>query len=338
MRYRKLGRTGLVVSEIGLGGGGIGHVWGETTEEEIAETIALALSEGVNFYDVAPSYGNGLAEEHLGRALADAAGGVGAQMLVATKISLTAEDLDDIPSAVERGLTQSLERLRRDRVDLFQLHNGISAERGRYPRSVSTTDVLGERGALSALSRVREMGLTRFVGITGMGEASAVRDVLTEGASRGQIDTVQAYYNLLNVSAAEALPAGSSLHDHGQILPLAASLGLGVIGIRNLSGGALSGGVDRAVAEDSLVARDHVRARTLSFLESEDSPLSRVAARFVLEREEIATVVPGVKNREELRDQLAAMDLPSLTASQSERLSALRADDFGVRQEGGRYL
>ena len=338
MRYRRLGRTGLVVSEIGLGGGGIGHVWGETTPDEVAETIALALAEGINFYDVAPSYGDGAAEEHLGRALMNAADHQGERMLVATKVSLTPGDLDDIDGAVERGLTQSLDRLRRDKVDLFQLHNSIASERGRFRRSVSVEDVIGSSGALAALSRVREAGLTRFIGVTGLGEGSAVREAVRVGASAWGLDTVQVYYNLLNTSAAAPLPQGSTLHDHGQLLPLARELGLGVIGIRNLAGGSLSAALDRRVVEDSLVAQDHERARRLRFLESEGAPLTQVAARFALEPEAVSSTVAGAKNRAELRDQLAAMELPPLTAAQQAQLESLRADDFGIADTEDRLL
>ena len=331
MRYRRLGRTGLVVSEIGLGGGGIGHVWGDTTDEEIAATITLAMDEGVNFYDVAPSYGAGAAERNLGRALLEAPEGRGQQMLVATKVSLSEDDLADIPAAVERGIHESLERLRRERLDLFQLHNTITPERGVYRRSVSVADAMV---AAEALHKLKQDGLTRCVGITGMGDAASVRDVMRRGA----LDTVQVYYNLLNDSAARSLPAGSSLHDHGQLLPLAAELGLGVIGIRNLAAGALSEAVDREVLDDSLVAHDFRRADTIRFLESGDAPLSRVAARFALEQSAISSVVPGVKNTAELADQIAAVDLPPLNDDERARWVALRDEDFGLPQPDDRVL
>jgi len=331
MRYRKLGRTGLVVSEIGLGGGGIGHVWGETTDEEIAETIAFAMAEGINFYDVAPSYGNGAAERNLGRALLEAPDGRGQDMLVATKVSLSEDDLTDIPSAVERGIHESLERLRRERVDLFQLHNTITRNRGDYRRSISVDDAML---AVETLQRLKQDGLTRFVGITGMGDGGSVRAVLREGS----LDTVQCYYNLLNDSNARPLPEGSSLHDHGQLLPLAAELGIGVIGIRNLAAGALSDSIDRAVPSDSLVAADFQRARTLRFLERDSVPLSRWSARFALQQPAISSVVPGVKNRAELEDQIAAIDLPDMSDADAEALETLRADDFGVRQPDDRVL
>ena len=332
MRYRRLGRTGLVVSEVGLGGGGIGHVWGETTEEEVAETIALALREGINFFDVAPSYGMGRAEENLGRALT-AATEYRDRVLVATKVSLSEDDLADMASVAERSLTRSLELLRRDSVDLFQLHNSIAGERGRFRRSVTPRDALGAGGALAALARLREMGLARFIGITGVGEAAAVRQVVREGA----IDTVQVYYNLLNPSAARPLPAGSRLHDHGQLLDLAAELGIGVIGIRSHAGGALSGPIDREVAPDSLVAHDAQRSRRLDLL-TEDAPLAQAATRYVLEQPAVASVIPGVKNRAELQDALAAIELPPLSEAQHARLERELANDFGVPEPTDRLL
>ena len=331
MRYRRLGRTGLVVAEIGLGGGGIGHVWGETTDDEIAETIAFAMAEGINFYDVAPSYGDGAAERNLGRALLEAREGRGHDMLVATKVSLSEDDLADIPAAVERGIHESLERLRRERVDLFQLHNTITPNRGDYRRSVSVDDAML---AVETLQRLRQDGLTRCVGITGMGEAASVRTVMRTGS----LDTVQCYYNLLNDSNARPLPEGSSLHDHGQLLPLAEELGIGVIGIRNLAAGALSDSVDRTVPPDSLVAVDFRRARTLGFLERDGVPLSRWSARFALQQTAVSTVVPGVKNRAELEDQIAAIDLDDLSDADLVTLDTLRADDFGERQPDDRVL
>jgi len=331
MRYRKLGRTGLVVSEIGLGGGGIGHVWGETTDEAIAETIALAMSEGINFFDVAPGYGAGAAERNLGRALLEAPQGVGRDMLVATKVALSEDDLDDIPGAVERGIHESLERLRRERIDVFQLHNTITSERGHFRRSISVDDAML---AVETLHRLKQDGLTRFIGITGMGEAERVREVLR----RAELDTVQCYYNLLNDSNARPLPADSSLHDHGQLLPLAAELGLGVIGIRNLSGGALSSGLDREVEPQSLVALDARRADTLRFLESDGVPLSRWSARFALKQPAISSVVPGVKNSDELADQILAVDMADIDDEQNVRIDALRAQDFGLRQPDDRVL
>jgi len=92
MEYAVLGRTGLRVSRVGCGGGGIGQVWGPTTEAECVRTIHRALELGVNFFDVAPAYGQGKAEDVLGRALQ----GRQEPVIIATKVRLAAAELEDV--------------------------------------------------------------------------------------------------------------------------------------------------------------------------------------------------------------------------------------------------
>lgn len=86
LEYVKLGGTGLSVSRVGFGGGGIGQVWGPTTEAESVRAVHRALELGVNVFDVASSYGHGKAEEVLGRALQ----GRPEPVIVATKVRLSA--------------------------------------------------------------------------------------------------------------------------------------------------------------------------------------------------------------------------------------------------------
>src|SRR3989442_15451661 len=108
MEYTVLGRTGLRVSRVGCGGGGIGQVWGPTTEAESMRTIHRALELGVNFFDMAPGYGSGKAEEVLGRALH----GRQEPVVVATKLRLAAEEMHDVAGAVRTSVASNLRRLR----------------------------------------------------------------------------------------------------------------------------------------------------------------------------------------------------------------------------------
>lgn len=333
MQSRSLGRTGLQVSELGLGGGGLGGIFGEVSDEEAQRTVQAAVDAGITYIDVAPAYGGGRAEENVGQALA----GRRDEAIIATKFLLRPDDLADIPAAMERSLGESLGHLHTDRVDVLQLHNMVSRETGgvtqvtvtgELRKSLSLGDVLGDNGVLEGFRRLKQSGVVRFVGVTGVGEAGAIREILQSG----EVDTVQTYYNLLNRSAAIAPAAGTSLHDHGQIVPLAISLGMGVIGIRNLAAGALTGAFDRSVDPESLPGRDAERARRLDFLTRDGAALSQIATRFVMQQGDIATVVPGVKNMAELEDALAALALPPLGADDMARLDALATEDFGVRE------
>src|SRR4029434_10586540 len=119
MEYTVLGRTGLRVSRVGCGGGGIGQVWGPTTEAESVQTIHRALELGVNFFDVAPGYGNGKAERVLGRALH----GLQEPVVVATKVRLAAEEMHDVAGAVRMSVEASLRRVRRAESGVPCLHH-----------------------------------------------------------------------------------------------------------------------------------------------------------------------------------------------------------------------
>ena len=327
MRYRRLGRTGLMVSEVGLGGYGLGRA----SEEEARAAISLALEEGVNFIDTAPGYLDGLSESRIGELL----GAERERVVIATKVRLAEDELDDIAGAAERSLTASLERLRCERVALIQLHNAIAPERGQWRGAVSVEDVLGSGGALEALRSLRDQGLARFVGITGLGDGASVRRVMREGG----IDAVQVYYNLLNASALKPLPAGATAHDHGQLLPLAEELGLGAIIIRAHSGGALGSELFREMAEDALPVLDQQRAERIRFLaDGGERTISRLAVRYALEPAAASTVVPGVARASEVADAIAAAGLDAVSDEDEARLDALRAEDFGVPHPGDAVL
>lgn len=319
MRYRRLGRTGLMVSEVGLGGYGLGRA----SEEDAQAAIELALEEGINFIDTAPGYLDGLSESRIG----DLLGAERDRTVIATKVRLGEDDLGDIAGAAERSLTASLERLQRERVELIQLHNAIAPERGQWRGAISVEDALGAGGALEALRSLRDQGLARFIGITGLGSGESVRRVMREGG----IETVQVYFNLLNASALKPLPAGATAHDHGLLLPLAEELGLGAIIIRAHSGGALGSELFREMAEDALPVLDQQRAERIRFLEDGgERTLSRLAVRYGLQPAAASTVVPGVARASEVADAIAAADLDAVSDEDEARLDALRAQDFGL--------
>src|SRR3954471_3537659 len=228
MEKRIFGRTGLQISLLTFGCGAVGGLMTKGSAADQERAVARAIDASVNHFDTAADYGQGASEENLGRVLA----ALKPDVIVSTKARVPAER-PDIASAINASLEASLKRLKRDSVDLFQLHNVI----GDRPEGavMSADEVLGD--VVPALNRLREQGKTRFIGFTAIGETAALHRLVASGA----FDTAQVPYNALNPSAGEPIPAAYPAQDYGRILDLAEKHGVGTIGIRVLAGGALSG-------------------------------------------------------------------------------------------------
>ena len=324
LHYRALGHTGLMVSEIGLGGAGLRRDDGPGADQAVADAMVFALAEGINLIDVAPLDGDGLAERTVGAALQ----GRRERVVLASAVMLRPDERTTIPDAIERSLHESLARLDTDHLDLLQLQNPLVTEPGLSSFGLTRQDVLGPQGAAATLQRLKDTGMVRCIGFSGVGDAGAVRDVLQDGV----FDTVRIPYHLLNTTAAEPPPRNATIQDMGQILPLAAKLGLGVIGIHGLAGGALSEAPDRPAVPGTLLARDLARAERLGFLQRPNRPLSQVAIRFALEPVPVSSVIVEVKNRTEVAAALAAGALAPLNRTERARLARLQAQDFGVAE------
>ena len=321
MQYATLGRTGLTVSRAGFGGGGIGQVWGPTTEQEAIRSVHRALELGITFFDVAPAYGDGKAEEALGKALQDRPEPV----IIATKVRLRADEMDDIPGAVRRSVDASLTRLRRDSVDVLHVHNRFTQHRGEAPNSLSADDALGP--VLDAYKEMQQSGKTRYIGLSAMDHHVPTMRRIIES---NEYDTVLAYYNLLNRTAQEPPPPAADIFDNGQIIPLAKTLNMGIIGIRSHAAGALTPSLDRPPApNDALMQSDLRKAATLTFLlDGPIKTLSQAAMIYSLMNPNIHTTVPGIKNTPEAEEIAHCPDLPPIPNAHLARLDELYQQDF----------
>ncbi len=321
MEYSILGRTGLRVSRAGFGGGGIGQVWGATTEAEAIRSVHRALELGITFFDVAPAYGDGKAEAALGKALQ----GRSEPVVIATKVRLRADEMDDVAGAVRRSVDASLARLRRDSVDVLHVHNRFTERRGEARDSITGDDVLGP--ALEAYKEIQREGKTRYIGLSAMDHHVPTMHRLINS---GEWDTVLAYYNLLNTTAQETKPPGADIFDNGQIIPLAKSQGMGIIGIRSHAAGALTPALDRPPTPgDALMQADLRKAAMLDFLlDGPIETLSQAAMVFSLMNRDIDTTVPGVKNEAEAAEIARCADLPPIPKAHLARLRELYQRDF----------
>ena len=318
MQQRILGKTGLRVSAITLGGGGIGMVWGPTTEEECVETVKQAVACGINVIDVAPVYGKGKAEEIVGKAWPE----LTPKPLIATKVFVTPDERQDLPGAVRRSLEGSLKRMGLGQVDVFQLHNQIAPHEPVSPRRLTLQEVVGRGGVLEAMQRLKEEGLVRALGFTGIARHDVVRQLFADG----RLATVQLVTNILCSEGEMGAPEDAPFRDHLEMVRLAQGAGLGVFGIRPFAAGSLTAAIDRALPADHPVARDFALAQQhLGFLTAEtSSSLAFAAMRYALSLPGVSTVVTGAKNRAELAEAVATVEAGPLPPALMERIAALQ--------------
>ena len=300
MNYRQLGNTGLEVSSLGFGCGAVGGLLVRGEYSEMVRTVARAIEEGVTYFDTAALYGNGVSEENLGRVLRE----LKAEVVVGTKVRLDGADLDDIRASVMRSVDASLKRLQMERVDLFQLHNPVATKRNRDREWVTVEDVAAAVDAFEDLARQGKVGAW---GINGLGETKSVHHVVAQRNAQ----TIQVCYNLLNPSARMRLPASFPFQDYDQLIGAAVDDGMGVIAIRVLAGGALSGVQERhplgASAVDPIASgasyADDVRSadkyRFLVDVGYADN-LIEAAIRFAVYTPGISTALVGISSYEQL--------------------------------------
>jgi aryl-alcohol dehydrogenase-like predicted oxidoreductase len=328
MERRTLGRTGLEVSVLGFGCGAVGGlmVRGEPTEQERA--VARAVELGLNYFDTAAMYGNGESERNLGRVMKS----LRPDIRVGTKVRIPAADKGRIAAAVAEALEASLQRLQLERVDLFQLHNHITAD-GR-DSDLTSDIVLGE--VVPAFERLRDQGKTRFYGITAVGDTPALHRVVDARA----LDTAQVSYNLLNPSAGAAVATRYPAHDYGDLLAHTKAAAMGVINIRVLAAGALSGTEERhplgspsvePIGSGGSYRTDAERARRLEPLirEGHADSLIEAGLRFAIANGAISTVLVGYSTMEQLEYAARSIDKGPLSREALSRLASLQNSFVG---------
>ncbi|MGA2979184.1 MAG: aldo/keto reductase [Terriglobales bacterium] len=279
MDYIELGATDLRVSRLGVGTAAFGldrygiPTPGEGSVDPAASiaNIHRAVEGGVNFFDTAPAYGR--SEELLGKALADHK-----DCLVATKVPIP-ENIDEISQSelahrVNESLDESLRKLRREVLDVVQIHN-------------ATVHVLQQGNVVSCLERAREAGKLRFIGASVYGEEAALAAIRT-----GKVQVLQVALSLLD----------QRMRD--KVIPEAKAAGVGVLSRSVLLKGTLT---KRAQwLPPSLLALSQASERAVRELGTSWESLPSMALRFCLSVDGVHCVLSGVRNSAEVEDCLAA--------------------------------
>lgn len=299
MRTRRLGASGIIVSEVGFGAWGIGGdkggavAYGPADERASLDAIDAALDAGINFFDTADFYGFGESERVIGKALA----GRRQKAVIASKVGMVGHDGSQNfdPGHIRRSLDESLGRLGTDYVDLYQLHS-------------PTLDLLrANPDILSTMAQLRDAGKVRAIGISlrSPEDGAGALDLYPFAA-------LQVNFNLLDQRALEL-----------GLFERCAQSAVGVVVRTPLCFGYLTGSY---TAEAALPPSDH-RARWA--LEqrriwssayghfnnvregSADTP-AQFALRFCLSLDAVSTVIPGMLLRAHVAENSAAGERPLL--------------------------
>jgi myo-inositol catabolism protein IolS len=298
MKYRRLGKTGLRVSVIGVGTWQFGGEWGKAFQQtEVDAILAKASERGINLIDKAECYGDHLAEKLVGRAIK----GRREKWVLATKFGhkfngpFQRDNLFE-PVQMQEQLEQSLRALQTDYIDLYQFHSG--------------TDALFETpGLWEKLRELVTRGIIRHVGVSVSKKNASLRQV--DHASEVGAETIQAVYNRIERDAEK------------EILPSCLKQNLGVLARVPLASGFLSGKYTKEAQFPSTDVRaiwqsDEERRFLAEQAEQvkrevpEGVPMAQWALAWCLQHPAVSCVIPGCKNIEQVQSNANAADLPSV--------------------------
>jgi aryl-alcohol dehydrogenase-like predicted oxidoreductase len=298
MEYVTLGRTGLRVSVLGLGGGGHSRLGKQTgaSEDQSVAIVRRALEQGVNFVDTAEAYGT---EALVGAGLRGAARH---DVVLSTKKSLRAGERLINAAELAAGLEASLARLQTDYVDVYHLH-GVRAD--QYDHAV------GE--LVPALLKLREQGKIRFLGITEAFGSDTGHEMLARAVGDDCWDVMMVGFNLLNQSARERVLAATRRRDIGVLCMFAVRDALSrPEKLRETIGTLVQQGL---VDADGLDPQD-----PLAFVREAAGSLPDAAYRFCRAEPGIHVVLSGTGNLEHLEQNIASILRPPLPADLRQRL------------------
>lgn len=300
MRYRKLGKTGLEVSELGMGGLFVASFAAE--REEARRAVRRALALGVNYIDTAPGYHDSEA------VLGDVLDGVTQPYILSTKLGGRPQPFDpQDKAALRRSVEESLHNLRRDHLDILMIHE---------PDRPGQYDWFSDRARFHGpvcelLDELKAEGLIRFAGLGGT-TAYELPHIIATGAYDVVLTAFN--YSLLWREATR------------EVLPAAKKQGMGIIIGSPLQQGALARRYDDEINGGARWLSSPRRAQyrqLYAFLDEVGLPLAEVALRFVISNPDISTVLMGARSVAEVEANVRAVEAGPLSGEILTRLQEI---------------
>jgi aryl-alcohol dehydrogenase-like predicted oxidoreductase len=294
MEYRQLGKSGLKVSAIGLGGNTFGN---GADEAQTARIVHRAFDVGINFIDTADVYSRGVSEQHVGKAIA----GRRHQAIVATKVYGRMGDGPNDTGLSRKhildGVEASLKRLGTDYIDLYQVHN-VDHQTSIY-ESLAALDDLVRQG------KVRYIGCSNFL-------AWQICEALwaSDRKNLTPFVSVQPRYNILDRAIER------------ELLPFCRQYGIGIIPYSPLAGGILTGKyrLGEAPPPDTRAGRNPRLQQQLNeamlgkvgalakWSRDQDRTVGDLALAWLLSRPEVSTIIAGATKPEQVDENARAAD------------------------------
>jgi len=327
MNYRQLGTTDLKVSELSFGTWAIGGAWGKKDDQEALKALDYGIGNGVNFFDTADVYGDGHSEE----LLAKATKGKHSEIHIATKFCRAGNVHDPKTYSMEsvtKYCEDSLRRLNRDQLDLFQIH---------CPPMVNLKD----GHVFEVLDRLKEQGKIRYYGVS--------VETVEEGLiclEHPNVSTLQVIFNLFRQKPLEAL------------FPQAKEQGVGVLARVPLASGLLTGKFSTSSKFEKDDHRNFNRdgeafnigetfagvefekgielSNKLAWIAENRGNMTRAALKWILEHDAISCVIPGFKSVAQVEDNLQAVNVESFTEKEMTILAKFYKDEV-QREIRGAY-
>jgi aryl-alcohol dehydrogenase-like predicted oxidoreductase len=317
MEYRLLGRSGLNVSALSFGAATFGGgneffaAWGKTQVDEARRMVDLCIDAGVNLFDVANGYSNGLAEEILGKALQ----GKRDKVLISTKAFFPmADGPNDLGSSRYHIIEQcdaSLRRLGTDRIDIYHMHG--------FDRLTPVEETLDTLNTLVHAGKIRYIACSNFSGWHLMKS-------LAVSARHGWMRYVahQVYYSLIGREY------------EWELMPLGLDQGVGALVWSPLGWGRLTGKIRRGkplpeesrlhkTAADGPPVADEFVYKVVDAIDAiakeTGKTVPQIALNWLLQRPTVSSVIIGARNEEQLKQNLGASGW-NLTAEQVAKLDA----------------
>jgi aryl-alcohol dehydrogenase-like predicted oxidoreductase len=304
MNLRQIGKTGINVSEVGFGAWQLGDAegWDGPSEKESIQLVHRALDEGCNLFDSAPPYGAGASEQILGKALK----GRRQESVICTKFGYFPDwEVDFSSKGLMRSIEESLMRLKTDTIDILLMHS---------PQNQSDFQNLE---TYATLERLKEEGKIRAYGAS--------------------IDSAEEISWLVQNTQSEVVEVLFHIFNQGPrvVFPDAKEAGVGFLAKVPLDSGWLSGKYDANSTFTGARSRwtpEQIRERAdlVDKLRAiiGDQRMTLVALQFILGHDAMASVIPGVKNEQQLLENLEASSQP-LDQDVFDQLVAFWTDVMG---------